>query len=299
MINKKVKFSLIGIICLLLVTNLLFHASGNEILWQLRVPRAIAAILIGAMLAWSALIFQTTLRINYIDGSMLGLANGSEFAVASTLVLIPNLAPYRVILGAFFGVLALYVLRYGMLKIFKQPLLLILAGLSLAMFFNAATTVITANSGFVGKSLSSVTWLDVISLIIIALLGYLIWVWHADKLTYYALPSLQVKQLGLDEEKISLWLQITAAMWLGSVTALIGTVFFVGLVWVQLYALSRRLTLKKRLSLTILTGIALTLIADFIAHWITTPNELPTNAILLLISAPLLILILIRWQNEI
>lgn len=299
MSKKKGQYILSAVIILVVIVSLGIGRPTSTILWQLRMPRVIAAILIGAMLAWSALIFQTTLRANYLDGSMLGLANGSEFAVATSLVLLPNLAPYRVLLGAFFGILVVSILRYSVLSIFKQPLLLILVGLSLAMFFNAATTIITANNGFIGKSLSTITWIDVVSLFIIMLIGWLIWCWYSDKLTYYAIPSLQGKQLGFNESKVSFWLQIMAAMWLGAVTAIIGTVFFVGLVWVQIFTLTKALSLKERLGLTTLTGILLTVLADLLAHWVMAPDELPTNAVLLIISAPLLIWIMVRWRNEI
>lgn len=122
-----------------------------DIFWQLRLPRVLFALIGGAMLAVSALIFQTTLRHHYIDASMLGLASGSELGLALLTVVWAPALTYRVAIGAVLAMGWLVVLRRSVLKMGHQPLLLPLGGLALALFFNAGTSLLTNQQGFAGK----------------------------------------------------------------------------------------------------------------------------------------------------
>lgn len=287
--------------CIILVSGLtLWLPLGHElpnavIFWQLRVPRLLFALIGGGVLASSALIFQTTLRNRYVDGAMLGLASGSELFNALIAVVFAPALPWRVLTGAIFAVIWLFILRLSILRVLHQPLLLLLGGLAVTMFLSAVTALITSNQGFFGKSLANVTVQDTWILAVIALVGILMMQIFSGKLQYFALPRLHVKQLGINEGQLSLPWQIIGALYIGGVSALLGTTLFVGLILAQLIVLTGRMNAKQRLLPTALLGALVLSLSDFMAHSITYPNELPTGAILMILTAPF---ILMLWKGQ-
>lgn len=181
--------------CIILVSGLtLWLPLGHElpnavIFWQLRVPRLLFALLGGGMIATSALVFQTTLRNRYIDGAMLGMASGAELFNALLVVIFAPALPWRVLTGALFAVIWLFVLRLSILKVLQKPFLLLLGGLALTMFLSAITALITSNQGFLGKSLANVTVQDTWLLALITIFGILLMQFFNGKLQYFALPG--------------------------------------------------------------------------------------------------------------
>lgn len=263
-----------------------------QILWQLRLPRLLFAVLGGAMLGVSAVIFQTTLRNRYVDGAMLGLASGAELSSAVLIVLLAPALPWRVLTGAILAMAWLVVLRVSILRVLRQPLLLLLGGLAMAIVLSAVTTLITSNQGFLGKSLATVTWQDTWLLAVIGLIGVVILQLLGGGLHYFALPALHVAKLGVDEKRLSWPWQLVAALYVGAVSAVLGTVFFVGLILAQLIVLQRGGGAQSRLLPTGLLGALALSLADLLAHDLVYPIELPTSAMLMLLVAPFLLSLL-------
>lgn len=102
-------------------------------------------------------------------------------------------------------------------------------------------------------------------------------------------------QLGINENRLSLPWEIIGALYLGSVSAVLGTTLFVGLILAQLIVLKGGMNAKHRLIPTALLGALILSLSDFIAHSVTYPNELPTGAILMIITAPF---ILMLWKGQ-
>lgn len=263
------------------------HWPTGAIFWELRLPRLLFALMGGAMIAVSAVIFQTTLRNRYIDGSMLGVASGSELGIALLAVFWAPALTLRVIIGAALAVFWLWVLRHSVLKIKHLPLLLPLSGLGLAMFFNAGTSLLTNQQGLLGKSLANVTIMDTWSLGIIALSGLILMQLKQGQLTLFALPWWHVARLGFQEARVSWIWQVVAAGYIGAASAVLGTVFFVGLIITQLIVRWLGGQAQQRLLPTALLGTFVLSLSDLLAHSLRYPVELPTGAVCMLITAPL------------
>lgn len=298
---KKLELLFVGLLIFLAVAGLLVHGRtvGPQTILQLRLPRVLFALCGGGMLTVSAALLQTTLRSNYVDGSMLGIANGAELVVALVNVIFVQALSCRVVVGALSGGLLVVCLRGTLFRLKHSAFFLILGGLSLAMFLSAGTQLLTSGSGFQGKSLANTTWVDVWLLVIILLGGLILLVGQWGGLDFFALSSVQTRQLGINEQSSSLVLQLIAGVWLGAVSAVLGSVFFVGLVLVQLVKIVTRLIARKRLGLTALLGGVVLLCADDLAHYLLPGRELPTNALVLLLTAPLLLFLLKRWTDEV
>jgi iron complex transport system permease protein len=293
---RKLQWLLIILLVLIGAITLLTPWGGEAVSWdimrQIRLPRWLFAVIGGMLLAISALLWQTTLRQPYIDGAMLGVASGAELTQAMLIVLVAPSLHWRVLVGAVMAVLWLIVLRVSILRVIKQPFALVLGGLALAMVLSAGTTLITAQQGLVSMGMSNVTWLDTWLLSLIGLGGMVYLIAYQDRLRYFALPKHQLQQLGISDAQLSIGFQIIAAAYIGAVTAILGTVFFVGIVLVQLVRLRYAIPAGQRIWLTGLLGAVALSVADMLANGLLYPVQLPTQAIFLLLVAPFLLSLL-------
>ncbi|WP_225535239.1 FecCD family ABC transporter permease [Weissella confusa] len=289
---------IISVIIDLMVGSTDLPAFSNSEAWHLiityRLPRIIVSIIGGAIIGASGLLLQLVLRNRFVDASILGMMNGSQFFTTGLLVLVPSVLANNVIFGALAGIIIMIGWRLVM-PTNRGNLQLILIGIATAMTFQAGTSIASEGFGLPLSTLSTVTWLQVIQLTISVLVGsiLLLLVWH--HLKYFALSSQQVRLLGINESRTMWFVLIAIGIWIGALTSLIGVVFFLGAILPQIARLMAPKAKTQQLIVsTALWGSLLLLNADTIARTVLAPKELSTSAVLLAISGPLFVLMLIR-----
>lgn len=289
---------IISVIIALMVGSTDLPAFSNSEAWHLiityRLPRIIVSIIGGAIIGASGLLLQLVLRNRFVDASILGMMNGSQFFTTGLLVLVPSVLANNVIFGALAGIIIMIGWRLVM-PTNRGNLQLILIGIATAMTFQAGTSIASEGFGLPLSTLSTVTWLQVIQLTISVLVGsiLLLLVWH--HLKYFALSSQQVRLLGINESRTMWFVLIAIGIWIGALTSLIGVVFFLGAILPQIVRLMAPKAKTQQLIVsTALWGSLLLLNADTIARTVLAPKELSTSAVLLAISGPLFVLMLIR-----
>ena len=289
---------IISVIIALMVGSTDLPAFSNSEAWHLiityRLPRIIVSIIGGAIIGASGLLLQLVLRNRFVDASILGMMNGSQFFTTGLLVLVPSVLANNVIFGALAGIIIMIGWRLVM-PTNRGNLQLILIGIATAMTFQAGTSIASEGFGLPLSTLSTVTWLQVIQLTISVLVGsiLLLLVWH--HLKYFALSSQQVRLLGINESRTMWFVLIAIGIWIGALTSLICVVFFLGAILPQIARLMAPKAKTQQLIVsTALWGSLLLLNADTIARTVLAPKELSTSAVLLAISGPLFVLMLIR-----
>lgn len=289
---------IISVIIALMVGSTDLPAFSNSEAWHLiityRLPRIIVSIIGGAIIGASGLLLQLVLRNRFVDASILGMMNGSQFFTTGLLVLVPSVLANNVIFGALAGIIIMIGWRLVM-PTNRGNLQLILIGIATAMTFQAGTSIASEGFGLPLSTLSTVTWLQVIQLTISVLVGsiLLLLVWH--HLKYFALSSQQVRLLGINESRTMWFVLIAIGIWIGALTSLIGVVFFLGAILPQIARLMAPKAKTQQLIVsTALWGSLLLLNADTIARTVLAPKELSTSAVLLAISGLLFVLMLIR-----
>ena len=289
---------IISVIIALMVGSTDLPAFSNSEAWHLiityRLPRIIVSIIGGAIIGASGFLLQLVLRNRFVDASILGMMNGSQFFTTGLLVLVPSVLANNVIFGALAGIIIMIGWRLVM-PTNRGNLQLILIGIATAMTFQAGTSIASEGFGLPLSTLSTVTWLQVIQLTISVLVGsiLLLLVWH--HLKYFALSSQQVRLLGINESRTMWFVLIAIGIWIGALTSLIGVVFFLGAILPQIARLMAPKAKTQQLIVsTALWGSLLLLNADTIARTVLAPKELSTSAVLLAISGPLFVLMLIR-----
>ena len=293
---------IISVIIALMVGSTDLPAFSNSEAWHLiityRLPRIIVSIIGGAIIGASGLLLQLVLRNRFVDASILGMMNGSQFFTTGLLVLVPSVLANNVIFGALAGIIIMIGWRLVM-PTNRGNLQLILIGIATAMTFQAGTSIASEGFGLPLSTLSTVTWLQVIQLTISVLVGsiLLLLVWH--HLKYFALSSQQVRLLGINESRTMWFVLIAIGIWIGALTSLIGVVFFLGAILPQIARLMAPKAKTQQLIVsTALWGSLLLLNADTIARTVLAPKELSTSAVLLAISGPLFVLMLIRGSRH-
>jgi iron complex transport system permease protein len=280
------------------------------VVWSLRLPRVLLAVVVGAALAGGGVALQGVVRNPLADAGILGVQTGASLGAIGFLVLgstfVPAgaLAAWMVILAAFLGALASTLVVVALARVDGRPSTtrLVLSGVALAALGGALSGMVLQiasdsqlrsvtfwNMG----SLAGATWptLAVVSVVVtIALLV----VWRQRRaLDLLLLGEREAGHLGVDVDALAWRVIVAVALAVGAVVAVCGAIGFVGLVVPHVV----RGWLGPRhgalLPASILGGALLMVAADTVARTIVAPAELPIGILTALLGTPVL-LVLIR-----
>jgi iron complex transport system permease protein len=291
------------------------EASANLIIWNIRLPRIVAAIIAGISLAVSGAVMQCTLRNPLASPYTIGISHGAMFGAASAIILfgvggaqstgkIFISSPYLVTGFAFIGsfVAALVIILLAKLRKFT-PEAMILAGIAMGSLFSAGTMVIQyfANDlqlasmvywtfGDLGRPL----WPEVGIMAVIMFLSFIYFIYK--RWDYNALESGEesAKSLGVNTEKTRLVSMLIAALLVSVNVAFLGIIGFVGLICPHLVRIIIGGDYRFLIPVSALFGAVLLLVSDTIARTIISPIILPVGILTSFMGAPLFLYLLVK-----
>jgi iron complex transport system permease protein len=279
--------------------------TARAILFQLRVPRALLAALIGATLAVAGLTFQTLLRNPLADPFILGVSGGAACGAAIATALgfarIPGVVPLVAFGGACAATGAVFLLARR--REYTDPTRLLLSGLVLNAFFSAVILIsfalsrqsdLTAALRWMMGTLFGATWSDVVLLAILLALAMLILFAMANDLRMLAFGEDDAKSRGVDVERIKLVGFLTGSIITGAAVAVSGIIGFVGLLVPHLIRMIWRRDFRFLLPLCALGGAALVVLADLISRVVLSSSELPIGAFTAVLGVPFFLSLLRR-----
>lgn len=292
---------------LMRVVSELFHgpaadAGGdNLILWQIRIPRALACGAVGAILGIVGATFQSLFRNDLAEPYVIGVSSGA--AVGGTIAVLMGwdfgLARVLLAIGGAFGSL-LFVMalakRQGAIKV--QSLLV--GGVVIGALLSGIVTLNLWLAGLdTGKilwwllgSTTPMFWDRVAIVVVILVVGGTLLYRQSRVLNAFAVSEFMAERQGVDAVKLK-WtvLSISSAM----TGVAVGTVGIIGFIGLLAPHISRRIIgndLRLTLPLSGFIGSALLLAADILAQRLKPGTELPLGAVTAVIGAPLLLGIL-------
>lgn len=287
-------------IAALLLAVLLSLASGaggaaDAFALELRVPRTLAALLVGAALGAAGLLMQTATRNPLAEPGLLGVNAGAALGVVCGIVLTgAGTGPQYMLwagAGALLGNACVMAIARG-----RSPLKLVLAGVALgASFYGASSALLLSQpSGYdqyrfwvlgslAGADMATAAW-SVWPVAASLLLAWLL----ARPLSTLLLGDDSARALGYSPALLRVGVGAVTTVLTGCAVALAGPVAFIGLLAPHL---SKGRDLAARLLASIWIGAALVLLADVAARLAAQPYETPLSAVTALLGAPLLI-----WQ---
>lgn len=283
--------------------NAIFDSDSSyfEIVWQLRFPRIINAIMVGACLALAGLLIQNLVKNPLADPYLLGVSGGA--AVVQLLVIVTGLSLSQHLLFAF-GFMGSLLATLLLLKLSYQgrirPDKVTLNGVVLAFGFAAFISFILATAS--GQQIKSMMfWLmgDMsfakpnALMPVLLLISFLLLIKHNRALDLLARGDLFALKSGVNTHRINLMIFVITALLTSMAVAQAGTIGFVGLIIPHLVRMVAGYQHRNLIPMCILVGACFLLAADNLARTVMSPIQLPVGIFTALIGVPVFL-----WLNR-
>ncbi|EEZ5969731.1 TPA: vitamin B12 ABC transporter permease BtuC [Escherichia coli] len=280
-----------------------FSPRGELFVWQIRLPRTLAVLLVGAALAISGAVMQALFENPLAEPGLLGVSNGAGVGLIAAVLLgqgqLPNWAlGLCAIAGAL--IITLILLRFARRHLSTSRLLL--AGVALgiicsalmtwAIYFSTSVDLRQLMYWMMG-GFGGVDWRQ--SWLMLALIPVLLWICCQSRpMNMLALGEISARQLGLP-----LWfwrnVLVAATGWMVGVSvALAGAIGFIGLVIPHILRLCGLTDHRVLLPGCALAGASALLLADVVARLALAAAELPIGVITATLGAPVFIWLLLK-----
>lgn len=281
-------------------------ALEQQVFWQLRLPRTLLAVLVGASLALCGAVLQVLLHNPLAEPGLIGISSGASLAAVLTLSLSVSLGitlPYwSLSLAAFVGALLVTLLLLALARRRLGPGALLLFGVAVGILANAVLTWLlyladdASLRSFLfwmmgslghGQQLSLVWWLPA--------LATLVWlVRKGRQLDILALGESQARLLGLNVRRLQPRLVLAVCLLTAFSVAMAGPIGFVGLVVPHLLRLLVGGKQRFLLPASVLAGGVVLTLADVAARTLLSVGEMPIGAVTATLGAPVFIWLLVR-----
>lgn len=278
----------------------------QAILWEIRMPRVVLAVLVGSMLSAAGAsyqgVFRNPLADPYLLGAGAGAGLGATIAIAygsSTASWIVDPLPLAAFMGAIGGVALAYVLGYSV-RSGRTAVTLILAGVAVAAFLTALQTFLQQREsdtlrevyGWILGSLNTAGWTEV-TLVLPYVLVCLAAVFIGRRLLdILAVGDTEAGTLGVRPGRVRLVFVVFATLGTAAVVSVSGLIGFVGIIVPHTVRLATSASYRVVVPLSILLGGAFLVVADILARVAISPAEIPIGVVTALIGAPFFAVVL-------
>ena len=282
----------------------LFSNASNDaisVIREIRLPREVAAVLVGAALAVSGAIMQGMTRNPLADPGLLGLTAGANAALAITLAFIPAANYFGIMIACFIGAAVGAALVFGLGSVKRggfSPFRIVLAGAAISAFLSALAEGIGIYfkiskdvSMWTAGGLIGTTWgqLKVISpFIAVSLVIALL---LARQLSILSLSEEAAIGLGQKTMQTKALLFVAITMLAGAAVALAGNMAFVGLLVPHIVRAIVGVDYRHIIPMSAIAGAIFMLFADLLGRTINAPFETPVAAIVAMLGLPFFLLI--------
>ncbi len=278
--------------------------AGNDIdtsiVMDMRLPRTLIGLFVGASLAVSGVLLQSVMRNPLGDPGITGVSSGASFFAILFMFYFPemnSIIPLVAFGGAVIACIMVFVLSW---KKGLETTRIILAGIAVNAIFMGGTTLLTfLNSTkvqgvmlWLNGSLAYRGWTEVKYLSIYATIGILVSLTCIKSANLLALGDDTAKSLGLNVNRARLFLSLVAVYLAGVSTAVVGVISFVGLIVPHICRLIMGTDHKYLLPMSAVWGAILVVVADTLARFAFRPIELPIGIVMAVIGGPFFLYLL-------
>lgn len=286
--------------------------TAYRVLWDLRLPRVLGAVLLGGALSVSGFLLQTFFSNPIASPFVLGISSGAKLTVALTMIFLLSRgvasSSWLLIGAAFVGAMAAMGLVLAVSQKVRRMSVLILCGIMVGYICSAVTdfavtfaedaNIVNLHNWSVG-SFSGLTWSSVGTIAITVGVG-LVWALFLSKpMGAYQMGESYAQSVGVSIRRFRVELILLSSLLSACVTAFAGPVSFVG---IAVPHLVRSLfgTAKPLVVLPgcFLGGAVFCLFCDLIARTAFAPVEMSISTVTALFGAPVVIYMMVRRQNR-
>ena len=273
---------------------------ARNIVLNVRLPRVVAATMIGGALAISGTAYQGLFRNPMVSPDILGASTGASFGAALALLLSLGNMPVRA--AAFAGGLAAVFITYAAARYIgrgsSQVLLLVLCGMIVSALFQAFVSAIkyTADPDWLMGSIAKVTWSDLRLFAIPFVLGVVPLLALRWRFNILAFGDEEAESLGVNAAALRLVSIVCATLLTASCVAISGVIGWVGLIMPHVVRFIAGPDNRIVVPLSVILGGAFLIAVDTACRSLM-PSEIPLGILTSIIGAPLFFLILLRTQQ--
>ena len=296
------------------------NAAGAAIIWNIRIPRILAAIVAGCCMGIEGCIMQCVLRnplaSSYTMGISQGAAFGAAFAIiilgAGTLssmqanaVVVNN--PYITVVAAFLGaIIGVFTILLIARVRSVTPEVMILAGVAMSALFSSGTmfmqyfasdTQVAATVFWTFGDVGRAVWNDVWIMLIILVLALIYFMYHAWDYNSLENGEETAKGLGVNTEKLRRRGMLVASFTSAVTVAFLGVIGFVGLIAPHIMRRIIGTDHRFLIPTSAIFGALLLLVSDTVARVILSPIVLPVGIITSFMGAPMFLYIIIKMRR--
>jgi heme transport system permease protein len=291
-------------------------ASVETIVFDLRLPRLVGAMIVGAGLACAGTVFQAVLRNPMADPYIVGTAAGASLG-ATTAIVLPLLVPALAVgVGtAWLGLGLVQLLAFAgglgtvlvVIAVARQggtlpSVTLLLTGYAISSLLAAGVALLMVASGralavifaWLMGSLAAVSWIDLAVAGPLVAVAFVLLLARWRSLNLLLLGDAPAAHLGMDVAREKLWLTAFATIATSAVVAVAGTIGFVGLVVPHVLRLAIGPDHRLLLPASVLFGAALLVVADLGAR---LAGGIPVGVVTALVGAPFFLWLLRRSRR--
>lgn len=284
---------------------------------QIRLPRVVLALLIGAALAQAGAAMQGIFRNPLADPGLIGISSGAALAAVAVIVLGDSSGLFKALPPRFVLPVATFlggagatwlVMRIALVDGHTRVGTLLLSGLALNAiagagigFFShvASDTALRSVTFWMFGSLGKVGWAEIAVAAPLLALPLVLIPRDARALNALLLGEAEAGHLGVDVERLKRRLTLMVVLAAGAAVALAGIVAFVGLIVPHLVRLWAGPDHRALLPASALLGALLLTVADVAARVVLAPTELPIGILTALVGGPFFFVLLLRRRGEI
>ncbi len=280
----------------------------SNILWQVRMPRVMLGVVVGAMLSGGGAAYQGVFRNPLADPYLLGVAAGA--GLGATAVIISGggvtLIPPAAFAGAVVAVALTYALGASAARGTNAPGIasgtasIVLAGVAVAALLTAVQSYLLQQhldsvqnvySWILGR-LTLASWSDVTTVLPYAAVAAIVLLLHARQLDVLRVGELEAGSLGLDTVRLRLIVVGAATLGTAAAVAVSGLIGFVGIIVPHAVRLTTGASYRRLLPLSMIFGGTFLILADVLARTVQSPSEVPIGVVTACIGAPFFLYVL-------
>ncbi len=283
-----------------------FLGHGNEInesiIMDMRLPRIIIAVFVGAGLSISGALLQSIMNNPLADPGITGVSSGASLLAITVMLYFPNLhgvLPLMAFLGAILACMMVFILSWdkGL-----NPMRVILSGVAVNAVFVGATSLLSIlNSDkiqgillWINGSIAYKGWTEVKYLVPYSIIGIILSLLCAKGANLLALGDDVATNLGVNVTKTRFLVALVAVFLAGVSTSVVGIIGFIGLIVPHICRLILGYDYKYLIPMSAIMGGILLLLADTLARFVARPVELPVGILMAMLGGPFFLFLLRR-----
>lgn len=277
----------------------------TTIVYKMRLPRNILAVLVGANLAVSGVLLQSVMKNPLADPGITGVSTGASVAAIIILLVAPqftNILPIAAFIGGAIACMLVFLMAY---KNGLKPGRIVLAGVAINTILGGVISYLSTMYSdriqsamlWLNGSLATKTWADVEMLFIYSIVGLIVSLLLIRSANVLQLGDDAATNLGFNVNLTRLLISVVAVFLAATSTAVVGVISFVGLIVPHISRMIMGSDHKFTIPFSIILGSMVLLVADTLGRTIGGAIEIPVGVIMSIVGGPFFLYLLRKRGN--